>query len=103
MELAVGSVSQCVAVNANDIHLSTTDASVSAVLDETYVRNMPLNGRSFQDLILLTRGCDPLFSPCLSRIVHNVVPNLRHLFTRSEQRTVKHVLLASWKEIADRR
>ena len=36
--------------------VNTTDASVSTVIDHTYVENMPLNGRSFQDLILLTPG-----------------------------------------------
>src|SRR5438874_10438711 len=36
--------------------INTTDASVSTVIDQTYVKNMPLNGRSFQDLILLTPG-----------------------------------------------
>ena len=36
--------------------INTTDASVSTVVDHTYVENMPLNGRSFQDLILLTPG-----------------------------------------------
>src|SRR5258706_7599146 len=36
--------------------INTTDASVSTVVDQTYVKNMPLNGRSFQDLILLTPG-----------------------------------------------
>jgi hypothetical protein len=36
--------------------INTTDASVSTVIDHSYVENMPLNGRSFQDLILLTPG-----------------------------------------------
>src|SRR5260370_1107352 len=36
--------------------LNTTDASISTVVDQTYIKNMPLNGRSFQDLILLTPG-----------------------------------------------
>ena len=54
--LQIGSVSESVTVNANDIHLNTTDAAVSTVVDQTYIKNMPLNGRSFQDLILLTPG-----------------------------------------------
>ncbi len=54
--LSLGSVAETVTVNANDLHINTTDASVSTVVDQTYVRNMPLNGRSFQDLILLTPG-----------------------------------------------
>ena len=55
--LDVGGVSETVIVNAGDrININTTDASVSTVVDQTYVKNMPLNGRSFQDLILLTPG-----------------------------------------------
>jgi hypothetical protein len=54
--LQVGSVAESVTVKANDLHINTTDASVSTVVDQSYVKNMPLNGRSFQDLILLTPG-----------------------------------------------
>src|SRR5258708_1165568 len=54
--LQVGSSAVSITVNANDIHLNTTDASVSTVVDQTYIKNMPLNGRSLQDLILLTPG-----------------------------------------------
>src|SRR6202034_3927485 len=36
--------------------VNTESASVSTVIDHTYVENMPLNGRSFQDLVLLTPG-----------------------------------------------
>src|SRR5437899_8600494 len=54
--LSLGSVAETVTVNANDLHINTTDASVSTVVDQSYVKNMPLNGRSFQDLILLTPG-----------------------------------------------
>src|SRR6266581_4567187 len=54
--LSLGAVAETVTVNANDLHINTTDASVSTVVDQTYIKNMPLNGRSFQDLILLTPG-----------------------------------------------
>ena len=54
--LSLGAVAETVTVNANDIHLNTTDGSVGTVVDQSYVANMPLNGRSFQDLILLTPG-----------------------------------------------
>ena len=54
--LEVGSINESVTVEAGASMLNTTDASVSTVVDQTYVRNMPLNGRSFQDLILLTPG-----------------------------------------------
>src|SRR6267142_1825468 len=55
--LDLGGVSETVIVNAGDaLNINTTDASVSTVVDQTYIKNMPLNGRSFQDLILLTPG-----------------------------------------------
>jgi len=55
-EMAVGSISETVTVEAGAPVVNTTDASVSTVIDHAYVENMPLNGRSFQDLILLTPG-----------------------------------------------
>ncbi len=54
--LPVGAVFETVTVEGGAPMINTTDASVSTVVDETFVRNMPLNGRSFQDLILLTPG-----------------------------------------------
>lgn len=54
--LPVGAVFDSVTVEGGASMIDTTDASVSTVIDHTYVENMPLNGRSFQDLILLTPG-----------------------------------------------
>src|ERR671923_1762289 len=54
--LKVGSVSETMTIEAGAPMINTTDASVSAVVDQSYIKNMPLNGRSFQDLILLTPG-----------------------------------------------
>jgi hypothetical protein len=54
--LPVGAVFESVTVEGGASMINTTDASVSTVIDHTYVENMPLNGRSFQDLILLTPG-----------------------------------------------
>src|SRR5216684_3767360 len=55
-ELQIGSVNETVTVEAGASMINTTDASVGTVIDQTYVKNMPLNGRSFQDLVLLTPG-----------------------------------------------
>src|SRR5260370_36565374 len=55
-KLDVGSLSESVTVQANGININIENASVSTVVDQTYVQNMPLNGRSFQDLVLLTPG-----------------------------------------------
>jgi hypothetical protein len=54
--LPVGASYETVTVEGGASMINTTDASVSTVIDNTYVENMPLNGRSFQDLILLTPG-----------------------------------------------
>lgn len=55
-QLQLGPVMASITVVADQNNINTTDGSVSTVVDETYVKNMPLNGRSFQDLILLTPG-----------------------------------------------
>jgi hypothetical protein len=54
--LSVGSAAESVTVNGNALAIDTTDAAVSTVIDSTFVENMPLNGRSFQTLIMLTPG-----------------------------------------------
>src|SRR6266436_5288955 len=54
--LEVGSVAESVTVEGGVSLINTESASVSTVVDQAYVKNMPLNGRSFQDLILLTPG-----------------------------------------------
>jgi Carboxypeptidase regulatory-like domain len=54
--LKVGSATQTVNVDGSGSTINTTDASVSTVIDRKFVENTPLNGRSFQSLILLTPG-----------------------------------------------
>jgi hypothetical protein len=54
--LPVGATSESVTVNATSSLINTTNATVSTVVDRKFVENMPLNGRSFQDLISLTPG-----------------------------------------------
>jgi carboxypeptidase family protein/TonB-dependent receptor-like protein len=54
--LEVGAASETVMVRADDLHINTTDATVSTVVDRQFAENLPLNGRSFQTLIELTPG-----------------------------------------------
>src|SRR5207247_3780343 len=54
--LQVGSFSESITVIAESLNINMTDGAVSTVVDQSYIKNMPLNGRSFQDLILLTPG-----------------------------------------------
>jgi hypothetical protein len=54
--LPIGATSETVTVDSGTSSINTMDASVSTVIDRNFVENIPLNGRSFQDLISLTPG-----------------------------------------------
>jgi Carboxypeptidase regulatory-like domain/TonB-dependent Receptor Plug Domain len=54
--LPVGALHEIITIEGGAPILNTESAAVSTVIDQNYVANMPLNGRSFQDLILLTPG-----------------------------------------------
>jgi hypothetical protein len=54
--MAVGSASEIVTVEGRAPLIDTESATVSTVIDRTFVDNLPLNGRSFQTLIMLTPG-----------------------------------------------
>ncbi|ADV84378.1 TonB-dependent receptor [Terriglobus saanensis] len=55
-QMAVGSTSESVTVDGTGVNMNTRDGSVSTVVDRKFVENIPLNGRSFQDLISMTPG-----------------------------------------------
>jgi hypothetical protein len=52
--LAIGPMSEAVTITG--AMLQTDSASVSTVVDDQFVQNMPLNGRSFQSLIAMVPG-----------------------------------------------
>jgi hypothetical protein len=54
--LPVGAIFETVTVEGGAPLVNTESAAVSTVVNRKFVENMPLNGRSFQDLILLTPG-----------------------------------------------
>ena len=54
--LPIGAAYEVLTVEGGAPLVNTESAAVSTVIDQTYVKNMPLNGRSFQDLILLAPG-----------------------------------------------
>ena len=54
--LKVGDAKQSVTVQADASPLNITDSSLSTVVDRQFVENLPLNGRSFQNLFQLTPG-----------------------------------------------
>src|SRR5438045_8155259 len=43
-------------IEAPVMTVNNVDASVSTILDREFVANLPLNGRSFEDLITMTPG-----------------------------------------------
>ena len=55
-EMALGSASESITVEAGAPLVNASDATVSTLVDNRFVENMPLNGRSFQSLITLTPG-----------------------------------------------
>jgi len=54
--LTVGSNTESITVQASPPLLNTSDASVSTLIGNRFVENLPLNGRSFSSLIDLTPG-----------------------------------------------
>ncbi|GGG86444.1 TonB-dependent receptor [Edaphobacter dinghuensis] len=82
LAMKVGSAAQQVTVNGSGLTINTTDASVSTVVDRNFVANMPLNGRSFQDLISMTPGV-----VTTSPQVANQSPGLNGGFSINGQRT----------------
>ena len=55
-EMTLGSASETITVEAVAPPLNTSDASVSTLIGNRFVENMPLNGRSFSSLIDLAPG-----------------------------------------------
>jgi hypothetical protein len=56
IKLRLSTVEQTVDVDASGQSLNTEDAQMTTVVDARLVGNLPLNGRSFQDLIAMTPG-----------------------------------------------
>jgi hypothetical protein len=59
IKLPVGHALQTVTVSAASIGMNTTDGSVSTVIDQKLISELPLNGRSLDTLFLLTPGVVP--------------------------------------------
>jgi hypothetical protein len=55
-ELAVGSLTESITVEAGAPLVNTQSGTVNTIVDRTFVESLPLNGRSFQPLIAMTPG-----------------------------------------------
>ncbi len=56
IRLRVGSVTETVEIDAASLQIDTVSAAVGTTLDRKIAASIPVNGRSFQDLITLTPG-----------------------------------------------
>jgi len=54
--LKIGVSRETVTVNGNQINVNQADATVSTVVDRQFVDNIPLNGRSLQNLLTIVPG-----------------------------------------------
>ncbi len=55
-QMTVGQASETVSVNAEAAQVETTTAAVSSLVNQTQMRELPLNGRDWEQLILLAPG-----------------------------------------------
>ncbi|HEV2382561.1 MAG TPA: carboxypeptidase regulatory-like domain-containing protein [Terriglobia bacterium] len=60
--LEIGTVSQAVTVSSTAVHVETTSTQQGEVITGTHMTSLPLNGRSYTDLLALQPGVAPLAS-----------------------------------------
>ena len=60
--LEIGDLKEVVTVNASTIHIATTDTQMGEVVSGAKMTAMPLNGRSYTDLLALQPGVAPATS-----------------------------------------
>src|SRR6266446_1913805 len=58
--LKVGSTQQSVTVEASAVNLETGNATLGSVIESKQVKDLPLNGRNFTQLLALTPGVSPV-------------------------------------------
>jgi Carboxypeptidase regulatory-like domain len=56
LEMSLGQVSEAITVEGGAPIVDTRSGTVSTVIDRAFIDNLPLNGRSFHALIMLTPG-----------------------------------------------
>jgi hypothetical protein len=58
-QLALGAASETVTVEASDVQVQTTSAAAGEVVEGQQVRELPLNGENFMNLVTLSPGVSP--------------------------------------------
>jgi len=56
IQMTVGQASETISVNAEAAQVETTTSAVSSLVNQTQMRELPLNGRDWEQLILLAPG-----------------------------------------------
>ena len=56
LQLPIGQAAETVSVTGEISQVETTSSSVSSLVNQTQMRELPLNGRNFEQLILLAPG-----------------------------------------------
>ena len=56
VKMTLGSMTSSVKVTANNVALNTTSATLGTVVAREEVTDLPLNGRNFTELLLITAG-----------------------------------------------
>lgn len=67
--LSVGQMSQQVAVQENAAQIDTSTSTVAGLIDQKQMRDLPLNGRNFEQLIALTPGTVPVTNAASSAYI----------------------------------
>jgi hypothetical protein len=67
--LSVGQMSQEVAVSAQAAQVESNSSTVSALINQQQMRDLPLNGRNFEQLIVLTPGVVPVTNAAQSAYI----------------------------------
>ena len=67
--LVVGQMSQQVAVQENAAQIDTSTSTVAGLIDQKQMRDLPLNGRNFEQLIALTPGTVPVTNAASSAYI----------------------------------
>lgn len=74
--LQIGSTAESVTVTAESGAVETTTSDLGTVINETAIHDLPLNGRSFSQLLTLTPGATPISTAQSSGVGVNDLDNL---------------------------
>jgi Carboxypeptidase regulatory-like domain/TonB dependent receptor len=74
--LQIGSTAESVTVTAESTEVQTTSSDLGTVINEKAIHELPLNGRSFSQLLTLTPGATPISTSQSSGVGVNDLDNL---------------------------